>query len=102
MPAGSKECWTCGLVTNPPHYGVVKCRESGATQIPVKESNVRALVGSTLFPPGARTPGRFQLGVSQIEVDEMEGYNTLGMYNIHQVLFEDQEEPESGNGEGRA
>jgi hypothetical protein len=24
------------------------------------------------------------------------------MYDVHQVLFEDQEEPESGNGEGRA
>jgi hypothetical protein len=102
MPAGSKECWTCGLVTSPPHYGVAKCHESGATQIPIKESNVRALIGNTLFPPGARTPGRFQSGVSQIETDEMEGYNALGMYDVHQMLFEEQEEPESGNGEGRA
>ncbi|KAJ7665818.1 hypothetical protein B0H14DRAFT_2658402 [Mycena olivaceomarginata] len=102
MPAGSKECWTCRLVTSPPHYGVVKCRESGATQIPMKESNVRALVGNTLFPPGARMPGRFQSGVSQIETNEMEGYNALGMYDVHQMLFEEQEDPESGNGEGRA
>ncbi|KAJ7810014.1 hypothetical protein B0H14DRAFT_3480943 [Mycena olivaceomarginata] len=91
-----------GLVTNPPHYGMAKCRESGAVQVPIKESNIRALVGNTLFPPGAHTPGRPQAGVSQIETDEMEGYNALGMYDVHQVLFEDQEEPESGNGEGRA
>ncbi|KAJ6512744.1 hypothetical protein C8R45DRAFT_1152753 [Mycena sanguinolenta] len=102
MPAGSKECWTCGLVTEPPHYGVTKCRATGATQVPVRESNVRALIGNTLYPPGACTPGRFQSGVSQIDVDEMAGYNALGMYDVHQVLFEEQEEPESGNGEGHA
>ncbi|KAJ7840517.1 hypothetical protein B0H14DRAFT_2587408 [Mycena olivaceomarginata] len=71
-------------------------------EIPMKESNVRALVGNTLFPPGARTPRRFQSGVSQIETDKMEGYNALGMYDVHQMLFEEQEDPESGNGEGRA
>ncbi|KAJ7325931.1 hypothetical protein DFH08DRAFT_968569 [Mycena albidolilacea] len=90
------------MPAGPPHSGLAKCRESGATQIPIKESNVRALVGNTLFPPGARMPGRFQSGVSQIETDEMEGYNALGMYDVHQMLFEEQEEPESGNGEGRA
>ncbi|KAJ7785376.1 hypothetical protein B0H14DRAFT_2630590 [Mycena olivaceomarginata] len=78
-----------------PHYGVAKCCKSGAAQIPIKESTVRALVGNTLFPPGVRTPGRSQAGVSQIEADEIEGYNILGMYNVHQMLFEEQEEPES-------
>ncbi|KAJ7114205.1 hypothetical protein C8R43DRAFT_1138497 [Mycena crocata] len=100
-PAGSKECWTCGLVTDPPHFGITKCRATGATQVPQRESNVRALVGNALFPPGARTPGRFQSGVSQI-VDELEGYNALGMYDVHQILFDEQEDPESGNGEGLA
>ncbi|KAF8174300.1 hypothetical protein K438DRAFT_1980298 [Mycena galopus ATCC 62051] len=102
MPAGSKECWTCGLITNPAHFGIAKCRATGATQVPILESNIRALIGNALYPPGARTPGRFQSGVLQIDTDEMGGYNALGMYDVHQILFEDQEEPDSGNAEGHA
>ncbi|KAF8174310.1 hypothetical protein K438DRAFT_1980322 [Mycena galopus ATCC 62051] len=100
--AGSKECWTCGLVTDPPHFGVNKCRATGAVQVSVCESNIRTLIGNALYPPGARTPSRFQSGVSQIDADEMGGYNALGMFDIHQMLFKDQEGPDLGNAEGHA
>ncbi|KAJ6530383.1 hypothetical protein DFH09DRAFT_1093618 [Mycena vulgaris] len=101
VSAGSKECWTCGLLVNPPHFGMVKCKETGTPSIPIRESNVRTLIGNVLYPPGSRTPGRFQSGVSQI-TDELEGYNALGMYNVHQLLFDEQDEAESGNGGGLA
>lgn len=102
LPAGSKECWSCGQVTNPPHFGVAKCRLAGNSPVPQLESNVRALIGNALFPPGERTPSRFT-HISQIDTaDVMNGYNALGLFDIHQMLFEDQEEGESGNGEGLA
>ncbi|KAJ6522902.1 hypothetical protein B0H19DRAFT_1277187 [Mycena capillaripes] len=102
LPAGSKECWTCGLIANPPHFGLAKCRASGTHAVSTRESNVRALIGNALFPPGERTPGRFQSSVSQIDADERDRYNPMGMYDVHQMLFEDQVEEQSGNGEGLA
>ncbi|KAJ7106153.1 hypothetical protein C8R44DRAFT_886052 [Mycena epipterygia] len=97
LPVGSKECWTCGLIPNPPHFGAAKCRASGSKTVPQREYNVRAFIGNTLFPPGERTL-RFS-SVTQIEADT---YNPMGMYDVHQMLFEEQEEPEQGNGEGPA
>jgi hypothetical protein len=102
LPAGSKECWTCGLIANLPHFGLAKCRASGAQAVSTRESNVRALIGNALFPPGERTPSRFQSGVSQIDDDERDRYNPMGMYDVHQILFEDQVEEQQGNGEGLA
>ncbi|KAJ6537463.1 hypothetical protein B0H10DRAFT_2448907 [Mycena sp. CBHHK59/15] len=102
LPAGSKECWTCGLIANPPHFGLAKCRASGAHAVSTRESNVRALIGNALFLPGERTPGHFQSSVSQIDAEERDAYNPMGMYDVHQMLFEDQVEEQSGNGEGLA
>ncbi|KAJ6625171.1 hypothetical protein B0H10DRAFT_2212182 [Mycena sp. CBHHK59/15] len=97
LPAGSKECWTCGLIPNPPHFGAAKCRASGSNTVPQREYNMRVFIGNTLFLPGERTP-RFS-SVAQIEADT---YNPMGVYDVHQMLFEEQEEPEQGNGEGPA
>ncbi|KAJ6602996.1 hypothetical protein B0H10DRAFT_2230021 [Mycena sp. CBHHK59/15] len=97
LPAGSKECWTCGLIANPPHFGATRCRQSGSTLVLQCESNVHTLVSNTLFLPGEHTP--CFLSVSQIMEDT---YNPIGVFNMNQILFDEQEDPEQGNGEGLA
>ncbi|KAJ7135940.1 hypothetical protein C8R44DRAFT_952503 [Mycena epipterygia] len=93
LPAGSKECWSCGLIGEPPHFGAAKCRLSGSTLVSQRESNVRALIGNALYPPGERAP---------IAMISDGGYNPMGIYDVHQVLFDEQEDPETENGEGLA
>ncbi|KAJ6506479.1 hypothetical protein DFH09DRAFT_1334823 [Mycena vulgaris] len=102
LPAGSKECWSCGRIPMPPHFGVARCKQAGSVLVPQqRESNVRALIGNALYPPGERTPNRFA-HVSQINVEEHDSYNAMGLFDVHQMLFDDQEDPEPGNGEGHA
>ncbi|KAJ7262132.1 hypothetical protein C8J57DRAFT_1633748 [Mycena rebaudengoi] len=38
---GSKECFRCGKITNPPHYGKAACEARGSTPLSVKEQNLR-------------------------------------------------------------
>ncbi|KAK7040459.1 hypothetical protein R3P38DRAFT_2612384 [Favolaschia claudopus] len=81
---GSKECWSCGVLTAPPH-GAGSCTAS--TRIPRVEYNVRRFVGQILHPPGQRA------GIMQINDTP---YDPFGGYDPEQAIFEDEE---SGNGE---
>ncbi|KAJ7502173.1 hypothetical protein B0H11DRAFT_2188497 [Mycena galericulata] len=90
---GSRECFRCGILTDPPHFGTRACREQNGREVPMREQNVRGFVGAIMFPPGQRTPAR----VSQIhEVP----YDLFGGLDPDQRLYE--EEEESGNGEESA
>ncbi|KAJ7210298.1 hypothetical protein C8J57DRAFT_1733643 [Mycena rebaudengoi] len=84
---GSKECFRCGKITNPPHYGKAACEARGSTPLSVKEQNLRTWVGETLFPRGSRTPSR----ISQINETP---YDPLGGRDLDEPLYE-----ESENGE---
>ncbi|KAJ7036915.1 hypothetical protein C8F04DRAFT_1335337 [Mycena alexandri] len=89
---GSKECFRCGMLTVPPHYGVISCTALNGQELSTKEQNLRAFVGGILHPRGQRTPARIA------QVNEVP-YNPFGDYDADQHLFDDSE---SENGEGSA
>ncbi|KAJ7107740.1 hypothetical protein C8R44DRAFT_885146 [Mycena epipterygia] len=40
-PPGSRECFRCGILTNPPHFGQRACIAQNGHEVPVREQNVR-------------------------------------------------------------
>jgi hypothetical protein len=88
-PAGSKECFRCGKLTIPPHFGRSQCMAQNGQEVPVWEQNLRNMVGAIIHPPGQRTPAR----VAQISEVL---YDPFGGFNADQQLYEDDE---SENGE---
>ncbi|KAJ6535378.1 hypothetical protein DFH09DRAFT_1369609 [Mycena vulgaris] len=89
-PPGSRECFRCGVLTNPPHFGPAACKAQNGQEVPIREQNLRKMTGGILHPPGQRTPSR---GISQI-VDVP--YDPFGRYDADQPLYDD---TESENGE---
>ncbi|KAJ6544619.1 hypothetical protein DFH09DRAFT_1321822 [Mycena vulgaris] len=88
---GSRECFRCGVLTIPPHFGPRACIAQNGREVPQREQNVRRIVGATLYPPGQRTPSR----VAQIhEVP----YDLFGGLDPDQPLYEDADESENGEG----
>ncbi|KAJ6488704.1 hypothetical protein DFH09DRAFT_1105562 [Mycena vulgaris] len=69
LPVGSKECWSCGQITNPPHFGTTKCQQTGSTLVLQHESNVHALINNALFPPGECTPNCYMLFEEQEDLE---------------------------------
>ncbi|KAJ6534615.1 hypothetical protein DFH09DRAFT_1405169 [Mycena vulgaris] len=88
-PPGSRECFRCGVLTIPPHFGTRACEAQNGQRVPQREENVRKAVGAVLYPPGQRTPAR----ISQIQEVP---YDLFGGYNPDQPLYEDDQ---SENGE---
>ncbi|KAJ7111098.1 hypothetical protein C8R44DRAFT_883534 [Mycena epipterygia] len=60
---GTRECFRCGILTNPPHFGERACLAQNGREVPVRERNVRSIVGGIIYPPGQRTNSR----ISQIQ-----------------------------------
>ncbi|KAJ6610778.1 hypothetical protein B0H10DRAFT_2224713 [Mycena sp. CBHHK59/15] len=87
--AGSRECFRCGVLTTPPHFGQRACIAQNGCEVLQKEQNLRNAVGAILYPPGQRTPSC----ISQIHEIP---YDLFGGYNPDEPLFE---EVESENGE---
>jgi hypothetical protein len=88
VPAGSKECFRCGQLTVPPHFGQQACIAQNGQELPRREQNLRNLVGTIMHPPGQRTAG-----ISQItEVP----YDPFGGYDADELLYEDFGESENG------
>ncbi|KAJ7845862.1 hypothetical protein B0H14DRAFT_3454782 [Mycena olivaceomarginata] len=84
VPPGSRECYRCGLLTDPPHYGVGPCRDYSHPQVPTRELNIRSIVGQIIHPPRQRSAG-----ISQIsEVP----YDLFGGLDPDQPLYEAQSE----------
>ncbi|KAJ7764192.1 hypothetical protein DFH07DRAFT_770599 [Mycena maculata] len=82
VAAGSRECFRCGILTSPPHFGQRACVSQNGHEVPQREQNLRNAVGALLRPPGQRTPAR----VSQINESP---YDLFGGYNVDQPLYED-------------
>ncbi|KAF8144271.1 hypothetical protein K438DRAFT_1993004 [Mycena galopus ATCC 62051] len=81
---GSRECYRCGLLTAPPHYGQSACRSLGNPEVPTRELNIRTIVGQIIHPPRQRSAG-----ISQIyEVP----YNLFGNFDPNQPLYDAQSE----------
>ncbi|KAJ7866945.1 hypothetical protein B0H14DRAFT_357246 [Mycena olivaceomarginata] len=89
---GSRECFRCGILTSPPHYGTRACEAQNGHRVPQREEYLRKSVRAILYPPGQRSPTR----ISQIHEIP---YDFFGGYNPDKPLFEDNE---SENGEGPA
>ncbi|KAJ7622100.1 hypothetical protein FB45DRAFT_1031797 [Roridomyces roridus] len=85
---GSRECFGCGTVTDPPH-GASRC--TATLQIPQRERSLRLFVNRTLYPPKPR------FGIAQVNDDPP--YDIFGGHNPDDQLFDDED---SGNGEERA
>jgi hypothetical protein len=83
-PPGLKECYHCGLLTDPPHFGPSTCREFGHPQVPIRELNIHSVVGQIIHTPRQRSAG-----ISQI--DEVL-YNLFGGLDPDQPLYEAQSE----------
>ncbi|KAJ6620067.1 hypothetical protein B0H10DRAFT_1946361 [Mycena sp. CBHHK59/15] len=47
--AGSKECFHCGMLTNPPHFGCATCETRNSVCVPVREYNIRKWAGEVLY-----------------------------------------------------
>ncbi|KAJ6536315.1 hypothetical protein B0H19DRAFT_383989 [Mycena capillaripes] len=89
--AGSKECFHCGMLTDPPHFGRAQCMAQNGREVPTREQNIRSLVSGIIHPVGQRTPAR----VNQIgEV----AYDPFGGFDPDQPLYEDADESENGEG----
>jgi hypothetical protein len=86
---GSKECFRCGILTVPPHFGSRACIAQNGHEVPQREQNVRNTVGAILYPPGQRTPVRIA------QINEVP-YDLFGGFDADQPLYE---ETESENGE---
>ncbi|KAJ7347185.1 hypothetical protein DFH08DRAFT_1001854 [Mycena albidolilacea] len=81
---GLKECYRCGLLPDPPHFGPSACRERGHPLVPTRELNIRSIVGQIVHPPRQRTAG-----ISQVtEVP----YDLFGGFDPEQPLYEAQSE----------
>lgn len=89
VAAGSKECFRCGMLTNPPHFGRGQCEAQNGHPLPTREQNLRNMVGAIIHPIGQRTPAR----VNQIGEP---AYDPFGGLNADQPLYE---EDLSENGE---
>ncbi|KAJ6603180.1 hypothetical protein B0H10DRAFT_2229862 [Mycena sp. CBHHK59/15] len=89
VAAGSKECFRCGVFTNPPHYGRAACEAHGGQNLSQKEQNLRTWVGETLYPRSSRTLGH----ISQINEAL---YDPLSGRGLDEPLYE---EEQSENGE---
>ncbi|KAJ7750672.1 hypothetical protein DFH07DRAFT_961270 [Mycena maculata] len=87
---GSRECFRCGVLTNPPHFGTRSCEALNGVAVPQREQNVRSIIGNILYPQGQRTPGA---RIAQIH--EAPSYDLFGGFDPDQPLFEE----ESENGE---
>ncbi|KAF7361098.1 hypothetical protein MSAN_01141100 [Mycena sanguinolenta] len=87
---GSRECYRCGILTAPPHYGPSACKSLNSQEVPTRESNIRSIVGQILHPPRQRT--------AQISQINEIPYNLFGDFDPDQPLYE----IESENGEGPA
>ncbi|KAJ7216073.1 hypothetical protein GGX14DRAFT_562512 [Mycena pura] len=86
---GTRECFRCGILTNPPHFGQRACLAQNGCEVPVREQNVRAVVGAIIYPPGQRTTSR----ISQIhEVP----YDLFGGFDPDQPLYEETTGSENG------
>ncbi|KAJ6488404.1 hypothetical protein DFH09DRAFT_1105633 [Mycena vulgaris] len=86
---GTRECFRCGILTNPPHFGQRACVAQNGREVPVREQNVRAMVSAIIYPPGSRTTSR----ISQIhEVP----YDLFGGFDPDQPLYEETTESENG------
>lgn len=97
---GSKECYTCGIATTPPHLGF-DCPAPEHQKIPIREKQWRTYINKALWSLGQRsTPVRRQYatpGISQIAVTS-DGYAyDPNIYPAETLQFEDN--PSSGNGE---
>ncbi|KAJ6527541.1 hypothetical protein B0H10DRAFT_1974282, partial [Mycena sp. CBHHK59/15] len=46
---GSRECFRCGVLTDPAHFGVRACREQNGREVPTREQSVRNFVGAIMF-----------------------------------------------------
>ncbi|KAJ6477927.1 hypothetical protein C8R47DRAFT_644786 [Mycena vitilis] len=86
--AGSKECFRCGMLTVPSHFGRAQCMAQNGREVPTREQNIRGMVGAIVHPPGSRTPR-----IAQIQEAP---YDPFGGRNADQPIFE---EDESENGE---
>ncbi|KAJ7339158.1 hypothetical protein DFH08DRAFT_964196 [Mycena albidolilacea] len=76
---GSKECYRCGLLIDPPHFGPSACRECGHPLVPTRELNIHSIVGQIVHLPRQRTAG-----ISQItEVP----YDLFGGFDLEQPLY---------------
>ncbi|KAJ6460266.1 hypothetical protein C8R45DRAFT_1109149 [Mycena sanguinolenta] len=84
---GSRECYRCGILTTPPHYGLSACKSLNGQEVPTREYNIRSIVGQIIHPPRQRTAP-----ISQI--NEIP-YNLFGDFDPDQPLYEF----ESENGE---
>ncbi|KAJ6470312.1 hypothetical protein DFH09DRAFT_1344546 [Mycena vulgaris] len=100
LPAGSKECWSCGRIPMPPHFGVARCKQAGSVLVPQTRVECARVNRQRTVPTGRAHPQPAH--VSQINVEEHDSYNAMGLFDVHQMLFDDQEDPEPGNGEGHA
>ncbi|KAJ6580671.1 hypothetical protein B0H19DRAFT_483458 [Mycena capillaripes] len=88
---GSRECFRCGVLTIPPHFGPRACTAQNGREVPQREQNVRRIVGAILYPPGQRTPSH----VAQIQEAP---YDLFGGLDPDQPLYEDADESENGEG----
>ncbi|KZP10865.1 hypothetical protein FIBSPDRAFT_962756 [Athelia psychrophila] len=100
-PLGSKECYTCGIASTPPHLGF-DCLALDHKKIPVREKQWRTYINKALWNAGQRsTPGRrsYQASpiIAQIAVTD-DGYAyDPNIYPADSLQFED--DPSSGNGQ---
>ncbi|KAJ7271758.1 hypothetical protein C8J57DRAFT_1507671 [Mycena rebaudengoi] len=51
-PPGSRECFRCGVLTNPPHFGTMACKAKNGLEVPMREQNLRKMASGILHPPG--------------------------------------------------
>ncbi|KAJ7681590.1 hypothetical protein B0H17DRAFT_1205718 [Mycena rosella] len=86
---GSRECFRCGVLTIPAHFGSRACEGQNSRAVPIREQNLRSLVGGIIHPRGQRTPAR----VSQIQEVP---YDLFGGYDPDQPLYEEGVESENG------
>lgn len=96
---GSRECYTCGRVTTPPHLAQ-DCGVPEHQRIPIKEKQWRTYINNTLWGFGQRssvtTPRRSSPGIAQIAVT-VDGFAyDPSIYPAESLEFE--EGTSSGNG----
>ncbi|KAJ6595391.1 hypothetical protein B0H10DRAFT_1960474 [Mycena sp. CBHHK59/15] len=53
---GSRECFRCGMLTNPPHFGTRSCQALNGQAVPQREQNVCSMIGNILYPKGREPP----------------------------------------------
>ncbi|KAF8194020.1 hypothetical protein K438DRAFT_1969315 [Mycena galopus ATCC 62051] len=70
---GSRECYRCGILTTPAHYGLSACKAFGNPGVPTHELNIRTIVGQILYPPRQHSAGISQ--INEVPYDLFGGFD---------------------------